>query len=249
MTHSSTPPASTIQWSRNVGKYRIQRDLLAVHERSRVLDVGAVGVGPLDLWRALPLRDMPLDVVAVDNDSAGVERARSLGLRLDLQCVSGYDLVSTFGAGSFDVVVSTQVLEHVARPAEFVAQIAQVLKPNGQFWCSLDSGHFSVSHAGDKLWKRAARPVVSRLFERFHDFGLTEDQVRRLIEATDMRVEELLHCNLGPVKPMASNFDDTRIVDFMPLWCRFEEELAAVVEPSAFRDIYVRAVRNPEPKG
>ena len=163
--------------------------------------------------------------------------------------VSGYDIVCTFGAGSFYVVVSTQVLEHVARPAEFVAQIAQVLKPNGQFWCSLDSGHFSVSHAGDKLWKRAARPVVSRLFERFHDFGLTEDQVRRLIEATDMRVEELLHCNLGPVKPMASNFDDTRIVDFMPLWCRFEEELAAVVEPSAFRDIYVRAVRNPEPKG
>jgi 2-polyprenyl-3-methyl-5-hydroxy-6-metoxy-1,4-benzoquinol methylase len=243
MTHSSTPPSASIQWSRNVGKYRIQRDLLAIHERCRVLDVGAIGVGPLDLWRPLPLRDMPLDVVAVDNDAAGVEKARSLGLHLDLQCVSGYDLVRTFGPASFDLVVSTQVLEHVARPEEFVAQIAQVLKPNGQFWCSLDSGHFSVSHAGDKLWKRVARPVVSRIFERFHDFGLTEHRIRELIEATDMKVEELRHCNLGPVKPMASNIDDTRIVEFMPLWSHFEEELAAVAEPSAFRDIYVRASR------
>ncbi|HUP74741.1 MAG TPA: class I SAM-dependent methyltransferase, partial [Acidimicrobiales bacterium] len=129
-----------VRWLRSVGKYRIQRDLLAIDKPTRVLDVGAVGVGPLDLWSAIPLDDSPLDVVAVDNDLAGIDKAKQLGLPIDLQCVSGYDLVDTFGEASFDLVVSTQVLEHVARPQDFITQIAQVLRPGGKFWCTLDSG-------------------------------------------------------------------------------------------------------------
>ena len=69
-----------MQWSRNTGKYRIQRDLLSITEPLRVLDVGAIGTGPLDLWRSMPLDSMPITVVAVDNDADGIRQAETLAI-------------------------------------------------------------------------------------------------------------------------------------------------------------------------
>jgi 2-polyprenyl-3-methyl-5-hydroxy-6-metoxy-1,4-benzoquinol methylase len=228
-----------MRWSRNVGKYRIQRDLLAL-DKGRILDVGAVGVGPLDLWRYLPIDG--LDVVAVDNDPAGIEKAKRLNLPIDLQCVSGYDLLEHFGAESFDLVISTQVLEHVARPADFLNQIAHVLKPGGELWATLDSGHHSVSHAGDAWWKRRARPIVAKVTEKHYDFGLTETAVRNLIAAAGLTVTDLAHCNLAPLKKLAGQVDDAHLDGFMGLWEQFEAA-AGVTDLGAYACIYFRAVR------
>ena len=38
-----------------------------------------------------------------------------------------------FEDGSFDVVISTEVLEHVPDPAHYLAEVKRVLKPGGVF--------------------------------------------------------------------------------------------------------------------
>jgi SAM-dependent methyltransferase len=233
----------TIQWSRNTGKYRIQRDLCAIAEPLRVLDIGAVGfeVGSLDLWKPLPLDRMPLEVTAVDPDARGIARAKALGLRIELLQVNGYELADAFGADAFDLAVTTQVIEHVARPVDFLSQIAAVLKPDGCLWGTLDSAHFARSHHGDPLWKRAGRPIAARISERRYDFGLTEPALRDVLDAAGLRLDELLHCCLGPVKPMVSRLTAEDASAAMEHWYELERRLAPVAEPRDFRAIYFAA--------
>ncbi|MBI3181711.1 MAG: methyltransferase domain-containing protein [Myxococcales bacterium] len=214
------------QPSRNTGKARIQQILLAIREPLSVLDVGAVGTGPLDLWRSLPLERMPINVTAVDPDAVGIERARRLRLPVDLREVSGYHLSNHFGPGSFDLAVCTQVLEHVAQPRRFLEEIRRVLKPGAPLYLTVDSGHFAASHHGDPLWKRVLRPLAARLSERYYDFGLTETDLRRHLREAGFQVAEVLHCNLGPLKPLCGALNDGEARRFVPAWLHFEEELA-----------------------
>jgi SAM-dependent methyltransferase len=58
----------------------------------------------------------------------GVDQSAGPGVD---QVVSAMDLVKTFGAGSFDVVISTEMLEHVEDWRPVVAQLVEVLALDG----------------------------------------------------------------------------------------------------------------------
>ena len=229
-----------IRWTGNTGKARIQQDLLALDGPISVIDIGAVGPGPLDLWKDMPLEKLPMSVVAVDSDADAVEKARSLGLPIELYAVSEH-----FPTESFDLGICTQVLEHVARPVEFLSAIRQVLKPEALLWLTVDSGHFARSHHGDPFWKRWARPWAARVSERFHDFGLTEDALAGCLAEADFEMQELQHCNLSCLKPLYAELDKADAQAFMPAWLAFERELASrgLSNKSLFRGIYAAAKR------
>lgn len=234
-----------MRWTGNSGKAKIQRDVMAIDRPTSIIDVGAVGPGPLDLWKGIPIDSLPIRVVGVDSDAEAVERARGLGLRIELHAVSGYDLAERFPAETFDLAISTQVLEHVARPAELLSAIREVLRPGGLLWLTVDSGHFADSHHGDPFWKRWARPWAARVSERFYDFGLTEDVLARCLAEAGFEIEELLHCNLSCLKPLYAELDEDDARAFMPAWLAFEEELArrGFSNRSLFRGIYAAARR------
>lgn len=74
-------------------------------------------------------------VVGVDASPTGIEVARShhrhprLGfVRAD---VGSEEAVATLGAGSFDAVVSSDVIEHLYRPRALIAAAAGLLRPGG----------------------------------------------------------------------------------------------------------------------
>jgi 2-polyprenyl-3-methyl-5-hydroxy-6-metoxy-1,4-benzoquinol methylase len=234
-----------MRWSGNTGKAKIQMALLAIQEPVAVIDVGAVGTGPLDLWKDLPLERMPVRLVAVDSDAESIARARSLGLPIELRALSGYDLSKHFAPATFDIAVCTQVLEHVARPEPFLAEIARVLTPGGVLWLTADSGHFQSSHHDEPWWKRLARPVAARVSERYYDFGITESRLREALLQAGFHAEEVLYCNLGPLKPVCAELGDQEAARFIPAWMRFEEELASsgFSQRELFRGIYVAARR------
>jgi 2-polyprenyl-3-methyl-5-hydroxy-6-metoxy-1,4-benzoquinol methylase len=234
-----------MRWSRNTGKAKIQMALLAIQESVSVIDVGAVGTGPLDLWKDMPLDRMPIRLVAVDSDAEGVALARDLGLPIELRALSGYALSKHFAPATFDIAVSTQVLEHVANPEPFLSEIAHVLKPGGLLWLTADSGHFQTGHHHDPMWKRLARPLAARISERYYDFGIRESRLREALAGADFRIEEFLFCNLAPLKPLCGQLSDQEAARFIPPWVRFEEELAntGFSQRELFRGIYVAARR------
>jgi 2-polyprenyl-3-methyl-5-hydroxy-6-metoxy-1,4-benzoquinol methylase len=232
-----------LRWSGNTGKAKIQRDLLAIDRPLSVIDVGAVGPGPLELWRSMPLDELPIDVVAVDSDARAVEQAHGLGLPIDLRVVNGYELSRHFPEASFDIAVCTQVLEHVAEPIRFVAEIGKVLRAGGALWMTVDSGHFAGSHHGDPVWKRLARPWAARASERYYDFGLTEERLRECLDAAGFEVRTLFYCNLAPLKPFSASLGEDDARAFIPAWLDFEVELnsSGFADRSVFRGMYVEA--------
>lgn len=103
---------SVLQW---VGETLMSADIAG---RS-VLEVGSYDVNGSVRPTVLALE--PASYTGVD---------QSAGPGVD-QVVSAVDLVAKFGAGSFDVVISTEMLEHVEDWRPIVAEMVNVLAPGG----------------------------------------------------------------------------------------------------------------------
>jgi len=99
----------------------------AGRSHTRVFDAGC-GNGAL----LLDLQSRGYEVAGCDASVSGVTHARiACGARARIEHLSVYDdLAGTFGS-SWDVVVSTEVVEHLYAPRDFVRQVAHLLAPGG----------------------------------------------------------------------------------------------------------------------
>jgi SAM-dependent methyltransferase len=68
--------------------------------------------------------------ISVDTASTGHHAFQSVGVRADLAALP-------FVSDTFDVVLCTQVLEHVRHPGHVLAELARVLKPKGNLFLTV----------------------------------------------------------------------------------------------------------------
>lgn len=94
-------------------------------EATRVLDLGC-GNGVVTGW----LADRGFDVVGVDPSSEGIERARTARPDLEFRQASAYDPLHD-ELGTFSIVVSLEVVEHVYDPPRYARTAFEVLSPGG----------------------------------------------------------------------------------------------------------------------
>ncbi len=94
----------------------------------RVLDLGSGGGWLLDAYDAR--RGTPTHVVSADLGIANLRKLRSR--HPDALLVAADAERLPFRGSSFDVVVASEVLEHLNRPAHVVRQAAAILRPSGQ---------------------------------------------------------------------------------------------------------------------
>lgn len=105
------------------GRYRFIIDQMP--PASKVLEVGCFLGRYCDHFQSLGHR-----ATGVDLSPEVIERGQKLFPDLDLRCVGEVwdeDLVD----GSYDVVVASEVIEHVLHPNDFLEQISRALKPGG----------------------------------------------------------------------------------------------------------------------
>lgn len=152
----------------------------------RVFDAGC---GNGALLRAFAARGYA--VAGCDASPSGIEHAGDGSNSLDVRLMSVYDgLADSFGSG-WDVVVATEVIEHLYAPRQFIRQARRLLKPNGHLLLTtpyhgyfknlalaatgaLDA-HFTALWDGGhiKFWSyRTLRQLLAEFgFSRFQFFG------------------------------------------------------------------------------
>lgn len=96
----------------------------------RILDIGCGG-GLL----AEPLAQLGADMTAIDASQAAISAARAhaskQGLAIDYRHCLAEDLAET--GVQFDIIYSSEVIEHVANRSVFLSAMSQLLKPGGLF--------------------------------------------------------------------------------------------------------------------
>lgn len=158
----------------------------------RVFDLGC-GNGST----AHHLHQLGYDVTGVDPSTEGVAQAQQLeGIRIEQG--SGYDdLASIYG--TFDAVISLEVVEHLYAPRDFARTLYNLVEPGG-------AAIVSTPYHG--YWKNLALAVLG-VFDRHHnplwDHGhikfWSRDTLTKLLEEVGFEVERFHR--IGRIPPLA----------------------------------------------
>ena len=224
----------------------LARDLSAAPGPLRVLDVGAGGRHyPFQLWTPfLPVASR-LSLVGVDvaQLEPTARQAAAIGFPVDLRPGGVEGIVDEFGKSAFDVVVSTQVLEHLPDWRGGVAQMAEVLKPGGRLYVTCDSGDYVLSPpdrlklAAKRIYARAAPFGGTRLSGEWEQ-APTLAAVREQAERLGLDVQALRQYGLRELKLLQKRLDARGRLLGLAL-----EEALAPGDPGLFRLIYLSAVK------
>jgi 2-polyprenyl-3-methyl-5-hydroxy-6-metoxy-1,4-benzoquinol methylase len=220
----------------NVAKVKVLEKLhnhIADASELEILDIGCIGPQPLEFWEPLLIRtDARFRLTGIDVD--GIEKAREMVARrgwtpsVTLLQGSGYDLENLFPAHSFDIVVATQVLEHVARIIPFMRQIETVLKAGGEAFFTLDSGHwqprFDIQDPV-RLAKNFVKKSLGSLGnERHYDLPWLDREIIGACNEVGLEVVDCRYFNLPPLKWIHNHLMPTEKKNaFMRLWLELEE--------------------------
>lgn len=204
----------------------------------RILDIGCTGPQPLQFWEPILQIYSNLELVGIDVE--GIEAAKKVVCKYDWKNVqlcegSGYNLTRLFPAESFDIVVATQLLEHIARPLQLLQQIAAVLRPNGELFLTLDSAHwksrFALRHPR-RLMKNIVKKVLALAgYERHYDLPWYDFEVANFAQKVGFQVIDCRYYNLYPLKYFHNHVVPLNNKNqFMKLWFDLEELLNRYID-------------------
>lgn len=170
----------SVEWLQQVRDVELARVREFLPPRGRVLDFGAGGG-----QQALRLQELGFEVDAVDLESSPHVEKRVF----PVGCYDGRTL--PFTAGRFDVVMSSNVLEHVADLPRALAELARVLRPEGLMLHILPSASW-------RLWTTLAEfPAAPRNLVR----GLQSGPTGRHAHAGMSRLKWTLLQLAWPIRP------------------------------------------------
>ncbi len=157
-----------------------------------VLDVGC-GAGLL----CEPLARLGGAVTGVDAAPENIAAARDHAKQSGLDIAYHAGELSAQNLGLFDVVSAMEVIEHVADPAAFLAQLVAHLKPGGLLLLSTPN-----RTAASKLFLVEAAERLGQVPRGTHDWSrfLTPDELSGLLNEAGLRVRDRRGIAFSPSK-------------------------------------------------
>jgi ubiquinone/menaquinone biosynthesis C-methylase UbiE len=205
---------------------RVVRTALALRPGDRVLDVG-VGPGLLAAEMAEEVgpegRVCGIDVSESMLAIAGTRAERPGGPRIELEPASVGRI--PHGAGSFDVVVSTQVFEYVDDVAGALDEVRRVLRPAGRV-VLLDTDWDSI------VWRSGDHQRMARVLTAFEEHLEDPHLPRTLGDSLDKAGFTVTHRQVVPM--LNAGFDPrTYSAGLIDIVARFVPGRAGVTEEEA----------------
>jgi len=102
------------------------------------------------------------EAVGVEVSATAAEHNRAAGFEV----FNGFLEDARYPEGHFDVVVASEVLEHVPDPGEMLREILRVLRPGGLLWATTPNGRGLSARALGLGWSAVCPPEHLHLFSR-----------------------------------------------------------------------------------
>ena len=189
----------------------------------RVLDVGCgSGVHGAELKRLYDHR-----VVGVDLSAASIQKARTRLSEAYVADVTQPERYPFFGVQAFDIVVFSDILEHLNDPSDVLARHLRLLAPGGRVLISLPNvaiwnvrlallaGRFEYQDTGtlDRTHMRFFTRATFRRFARAAGLAIGESRITPGIARPFVPLVKKLYGNAGAVEADA---DSSSIMDSRP---------------------------------
>ena len=198
----------------NLAKVQVIQELINILQSESDLKILDVGCGPtLEFWK--PLLNIPtlssnfmlygIDFAEKIKEAQAIVEEFRWG-NVKLREGSGYELSNLFEHDSFDIIVSTQVLEHIRDLKKFCKEMHKVCRFGGLIFLTLDSAHYQGKYRLSLLhpkrsFNRLLSLTLSKLGkERYHDFPLYDSEVESIFKDLSFRIVDKRFYNIHPLK-------------------------------------------------
>ena len=155
-----------------VSHYNILKDLISPTNDTRVLEIGT---GPMPLIHHLP------DCSKYAIDSMMRFFVSKFAMPSDINYLGGVGEAMPFDENCFDLIVASNVLDHVQNPLSFCREMHRVLRTNGLLCLTVDcySTIFSLYRS---VWEKLGRG------DKYHPFSFNPRAIKRLISDSDLEL-------------------------------------------------------------
>jgi 2-polyprenyl-6-hydroxyphenyl methylase / 3-demethylubiquinone-9 3-methyltransferase len=144
-----------------------------------------------------PLARLGAAVTGVDAAPENIEAAKAHAAQAGLAIDYRSGELAAQGLRQFDLVTSMEVIEHVADPAAFVAELARHLKPDGLMILSTPNRTMA-----SRLFLVEAAERLGQVPRGTHDWDqfLTPEELEALLNAAGLEVVEMRGIAVSPLK-------------------------------------------------
>ena len=143
--------------------------------RGRLLDIGCNEGRGLEIYKRNGFEPEGLEL----NEKAA-QQARMAGFAVHSQSLEKFQPEKTF-----DVVVLSNVLEHVLDPKKMLGNVHRVLRPDGHVWISCPNSQSWLRKLFGRSWINWHVP--------FHLFHFSSKTLGQLLQRSDFEITELKH--------------------------------------------------------
>lgn len=131
-----------------------------------VLDVGC-GEGYVDMY----LCDLTKHITGIDKDKKVIESANKNFASKGLAFINMSGEKLEFSDNSFDIVISSQSIEHMKNDVKFLCEVHRVLRDNGIFICTTPN-KLALVPPGEKIYQAPFYPFHFREYMPEQFYGL-----------------------------------------------------------------------------
>lgn len=125
-----------------------------------------------------------MKVTGIDVSRLAVDRAKMLGLDARVE-----NIATIHAAPIYDLVVLNDVLEHVNEPFAVLANIANILRPNGRVYIATPNGDALIYSLGRWLVHLpGTRVILEKLFVPYHEFHFSQSGLSQMVRASGLTI-------------------------------------------------------------
>ena len=171
---------------------------LGLPSNARILDAPCGGNALL----TLALQERGFDAVGADIDASAAVRLGKNFVEANL------DAKLPWPDQAFDVVISTEGIEHLENHYSFLREIHRILKPSGTLIVTtpnITALRSRVRFLGSGFFGRDARPLNETARHPLHHIGLaTFSELRYELHVSGFQIKEALHTHVKPISYLYS---------------------------------------------